>query len=100
MNLASFHGNICHYGISYGILLGRLQIPQLEMSSALAKHHTTYHFHKLQFGMPTLHLAAGRVRAQQGLSLMLFMELWKWWSSLLSKHGFRLRGIQSFSNRW
>ena len=66
----------------------------------LSHLRTTYHLHTFQFKVPAAHLAARCVHMQYGIGLVLLMWMRKWWSSLLGKHGFRLRGIQSYSNRW
>ena len=66
----------------------------------LSHLRTTYHLHTFQFKVPAGHLAARCVRMQYGIGLVLLIWVRKWWSSLLGKHGFRLRGIQSYSNRW
>ena len=66
----------------------------------LSHLHTTYHLHTFQFKVPAGHLAAMCVHMEYGSGLVLLTWMWKWWSSLLGKHGFRLRGIQSYSNRW
>ena len=66
----------------------------------LSHLHTTYHLHTFQFKVPAGHLAARCVHMEYGIGLVLLIWMRKWWSSLLGKHGFRLRGIQSYSNRW
>ena len=66
----------------------------------LSHLRTTYHLHTFQFKVPAGHLAARCVHMEYGIGLVLLIWMQKWWSSLLGKHGFRLRGIQSYSNRW
>ena len=43
-------------------------------------------------------LTAVAVEMQKGRDLIVVMFQTRWWTTVLSQHGFRLRGVQSLSN--
>ena len=59
-----------------------------------------YHFHWRKLNIIKLVINnTHNVNAARPI-LSLIMSQWQWWTTLLSQHGFRLRGVQSWSNRW
>ena len=61
----------------------------------LSRLQKVYHFQGLQLRLAMKHLTVAQAHTQQGRDLMLVMSPRKWWTTLLSQHGFRFRGVQS-----
>jgi hypothetical protein len=55
----------------------------------------TYQPHCLKLRRPAKHLSATAGELQLSRDLMVAMSQRAWWTTLLSQHGFRLRGVQS-----
>ena len=60
----------------------------------LSRLQKIYHFQSPKLRLAAELLAAARLECNWA-SLFLVMWQWKWWTTLLSQHGFRLRGVQS-----
>ena len=54
-----------------------------------------YHFQRKKLRFTTTLLSVAMVKLQKGRDLIVVMCQRKWWTTLLSQHGFRLRGVQS-----
>ena len=54
-----------------------------------------YHSQRKKLRFTTMSLTTTVVHLQEGRDLMLVMLHWGRWTTLLSQHGFRLRGVQS-----
>ena len=54
-----------------------------------------YHFQRKKLRFTTTLLTAVAVEMQKGRDLIVVMFQRRWWTTLLSQHGFRLRGVQS-----
>ena len=53
-----------------------------------------YHFHRQKFRLTTRAFDSKCGLIATWLTLILVMWQWQWWTTLLSQHGFRLRGVQ------
>ena len=54
-----------------------------------------YHPHWAKWLFASTPLTASEGRAHRSRSLLIGASQWGWWTTLLSQHGFRLRGVQS-----
>ena len=54
-----------------------------------------YHFQRKKLWFATVLLTAVMASTQEGRDLTVVLSQKKWWTTLLSQHGFRLRGVQS-----
>ena len=61
----------------------------------LSRLQKIYQFQSLKLRCTTIAFDSKCGLNATGQSLILVMWQWRWWTTLLSQHGFRLRGVQS-----
>ena len=61
----------------------------------LSRLQTIYHFHYTKLNRIIWIFTKTNDMGAAVPILIVIVSLWRWWTTLLSQHGFRLRGVQS-----